>query len=33
MKQAAGCQCVSAHRLHPLINFEVQTAKPHPTWF
>jgi hypothetical protein len=31
-KQAAWCRCVSSHRLHPLIGFEVQTDKPPPTW-
>jgi hypothetical protein len=33
MKQPARCQCVSSHRLHPLIGFEAQTDKPPPTWF
>jgi hypothetical protein len=33
MKQAARCQCVSSHHLHPLIGFEAQTDKPPPTWF
>jgi hypothetical protein len=33
MKQATGCRCVSSHRLHLLISFEVQTDKHPPTWF
>jgi hypothetical protein len=33
MKQAAGCRCVSALRLHPVIGFEAQTDKPPPTLF
>jgi hypothetical protein len=32
-KQAARCQRMSSHRLHPLIDFEAQTDKPPPTWF
>jgi hypothetical protein len=33
MMEVTRCQCVSSHRLHPLISFEVQTDKPPPTWF
>jgi hypothetical protein len=33
MKQAAVCQRMSSHCLHPLISFEVQTDKPPLTWF
>jgi hypothetical protein len=33
MKQPTGCQCVSSHRLHPLISFEAQIDKPPPIWF
>jgi hypothetical protein len=32
-KQAAGCRCMSSHRLHPLIGFEAQIDKHPPTWF
>jgi hypothetical protein len=32
-KQAVGCWRVSSHHFHPLISFEAQTDKPHPTWF
>jgi hypothetical protein len=33
IKQAVGCQRVSSHHLHPLIDFEAQADKPPPTWF
>jgi hypothetical protein len=33
MKQAAECQCMTSHRLHPSINFGAQIDKPPHTWF
>jgi hypothetical protein len=32
-KKATGCRLVSPHHLHPLIDFEAQTDKPHTNWF